>query len=291
MRVVLLTLLSMLAFAANSLLCRLALKSELIDPTSFAAIRLASGAAMLVVVVRVRRVSPVAHGTWAAAFWLFAYAAAFSWAYARLPAGVGALLLFGAVQATMIGAGLWRGERLALAQWFGLLLAMGGLVVLLLPGWSAPPPGSAMLMLAAGVGWGAYSLHGRGARDAGAATAGNFLRSVPFAVLLVAASASQWSITPSGLALALCSGAITSGLGYIVWYTVLPHLRASAAATVQLSVPLLAALGGTLLLGEDWTQRLGWAALAITGGIAMVVAMPQRVPSVKAAAPARTFRK
>ena len=275
MRVVLLTLLAMLAFAANSLLCRLALKSGSIDPASFAAIRLASGAAMLALVMRVRNASPVAHGSWTAAFWLFAYAATFSFAYVRLPAGVGALILFGAVQATMIGAGIWRGERLALRQWLGVSLAVAGLVALLLPGLTAPPLGSAVLMLVAGVGWGAYSLHGRGAQDASAASAGNFLRSVPFAVLLVAASFSHGSISQTGLALALCSGAITSGLGYIVWYTVLPRLRASAAATVQLSVPLLAAIGGTLLLGEDWTQRLGWTCLAITGGIALVVAAPK----------------
>ena len=276
MRVFLLTLLSMLAFAANSLLCRLALKSESIDPVSFAAIRLASGAAMLVLVMRVRRVSPVAHGSWAAAFWLFAYAATFSWAYVRLPAGVGALLLFGAVQATMIGAGLWRGERLSQRQWLGLLLAMGGLVALLLPGLTAPPPASAALMLAAGVGWGAYSLHGKKVLDAGAATAGNFVRAVPFAALLVVVCFTQSSVSRLGLLYALCSGAITSGLGYIVWYTVLPCLRSSAAATVQLSVPLLAALGGTLLLGEDWTQRLRWTGLAILGGIALVVRVPRR---------------
>ncbi len=275
MRVFLLTLLAMLAFAANSLLCRLALKSDAIDPASFAAIRLASGAAVLALVMRLRGASPVAQGSWAAAFWLFAYAATFSLAYVRLPAGVGALLLFAAVQVTMVGAGIRRGERLSWRQWLGAALAMGGLVALLLPGLTAPPLGSALLMLFAGVGWGAYSLHGRGARDASAATAGNFLRSVPFAALLVAASVSQWSISSPGLALALCSGAITSGLGYIVWYSVLPSLRASSAATVQLSVPLLAALGGTLLLGEDWTQRLGWTCLAITGGIALVVVAPK----------------
>lgn len=271
MRVFLLTVLSMLAFAANSLLCRLALKSESIDPASFAAIRLASGAAMLVLVMRVRSVSAVAHGSWAAAAWLFAYAIAFSLAYVRLPAGVGALLLFGAVQATMVGAGIWRGERLASRQWLGLGLAMIGLVALLLPGLSAPPLGSAALMLIAGVGWGAYSLHGKQTLDAGAATAGNFVRSVPFALLLVALCFKQSSITPTGLGYALCSGAITSGMGYIIWYTVLPRLRSSAAATVQLSVPLIAALGGALFLGEDWTQRLGWTGLAILGGIALVV--------------------
>lgn len=276
MRLFFLTLLSMLAFAANSLLCRLALSSGTIDPASFATIRLASGAAMLIVVMRVRSASPVTSGSWASAFWLFAYAAAFSFAYVRLPTGVGALLLFGAVQATMVGVGVWRGERLSTRQWLGLALAMGGLVALLLPGLTAPPPASAALMLAAGVGWGAYSLQGKRALDAGAATAGNFVRAVPFAAVLVVVCATQLSMSKLGLAYALCSGAITSGLGYIVWYTVLPRLRSSAAATVQLSVPLLAALGGTLLLGEEWTERLSWTGLAILGGIALVVASPKR---------------
>lgn len=277
MRIFLLTLLSMLAFAANSLLCRQALQSGSIDPASFAAIRLASGAAVLVLVVRLRGGSSVAGGGWAPALWLFIYAVTFSFAYVGLPAGVGALLLFGSVQATMIGVGLWRGERLSARQWLGLVLATGGLVALLLPGLSAPPPGSAALMLAAGVGWGAYSLHGKNARAASVATAGNFVRAVPFAALLLVVCAAQLSVSTVGLALALCSGAITSGLGYIVWYTVLPRLRSSAAASVQLSVPLLAALGGTLLLGEDWTERLAWTGLAILGGIALVVLRPRRL--------------
>lgn len=276
MRIFLLTLLALLAFAANSLLCRLALQSGSIDPASFTAIRLAAGAAVLVLVMRFRRVSPVASGGWVPAFWLFAYAVGFSFAYVNLPTGVGALLLFGAVQATMIGAGLWRGERLSARQSLGLLLAMGGLVGLLLPGLTAPPLGSAVVMLAAGVGWGAYSLYGRGVRNAGEATAGNFVRTVPLAALLVALCASQWSVSSVGVAYALASGAIASGLGYIVWYTVLPRLRSSAAATVQLSVPLLAALGGTLLLGEAWTERLSWTGLAILGGIALVVLAPRR---------------
>jgi len=278
--VFLLTLLSMLAFAANSLLCRVALKSDAIDPASFAAIRLMSGAAMLVVVMRLRGVSPTTSGGWVPAFWLAAYAAAFSFAYVSLPAGVGALLLFGSVQATMVGTSLWRGERLSARQWLGLVVAMGGLVALLLPGLSAPPLGSAVLMMAAGVGWGAYSLHGKKSLNAGATTAGNFLRSVPFAVLLVVVRVTQLSVSSTGVAYAVCSGAITSGLGYIVWYTVLPHLRSSAAATVQLSVPLLAAIGGTLLLGEAWTQRLSWTGLAILGGIALVVVAPKRLTRV-----------
>jgi len=278
--VFLLTLLSMLAFAANSLLCRVALKSDAIDPASFAAIRLASGAVMLVVVMRLRGVSSTKSGGWLPAFWLAGYAATFSFAYVSLPAGVGALLLFGSVQATMVGTSLWRGERLSARQWLGLVVAMGGLVALLLPGLSAPPLGSAVLMMAAGVGWGAYSLHGKKSLNAGATTAGNFLRSVPFAVLLVVVRVTQLSVSSTGVAYAVCSGAITSGLGYIVWYTVLPHLRSSAAATVQLSVPLLAAIGGTLLLGEAWTQRLSWTGLAILGGIALVVVAPKRLTRV-----------
>lgn len=277
MRTVLLTFIALCAFAANSLLCRLALKSGYIDPASFTAIRLISGALVLALVLSARRRSPVQQGSWPAAFWLFAYAAAFSWAYVQLAAGAGALLLFGAVQATMIGAGFWRGERLAPRQWLGVLVAIAGLVALMLPGLSAPPLGSALMMLLAGVAWGAYSLYGRGAQDAGAATAGNFIRSVPFAIALAlfAVGTSHASISPAGWALALCSGAVTSGLGYIVWYMVLPRLRSSAAATVQLSVPLLAALGGTVLLGEDWTQRVTWTGLAILGGIALVVLAPK----------------
>ena len=275
--VFLLTLLAMLAFAANSLLCRFALKSGTIDPASFAAIRLMSGAAMLVVVMRLRGVSPTKSGGWVPAFWLAAYAAAFSFAYVSLPAGIGALLLFGSVQATMVGTSLWQGERLSVRQWLGLLVAIGGLTALLLPGLSAPPLRSAVLMMAAGVSWGAYSLHGKKSLNAGATTAGNFLRSVPFSVLLVLVHATQLSASSAGVAFALCSGAITSGFGYIVWYTVLPHLRSSAAATVQLSVPLLAAIGGTLLLGEAWTQRLSWTGLAILGGIALVSVAPKRL--------------
>ncbi len=266
----------MLAFAANSLLCRAALKSGSIDPASFTAIRLGAGALVLAFVMRRRGTSPVQSGSWWAAFALFAYAATFSYAYVQLPAGVGALLLFGAVQVTMIAMGLWRGERLVTPQWAGMALAMSGLVLLMLPGLTAPPLSSALLMMAAGVGWGAYSLLGKSARDAGAATAGNFVRAAPLAAVLLLVMVSQLSISGTGLLYALCSGAVTSGLGYIIWYSVLPHLRASAAATVQLSVPLLAALGGVVLLGEDWTARLTWAAATMLGGIALVVLARRR---------------
>lgn len=230
---------------------------------------------MLAIVVRLRGVSPWRNGSWQSALMLFGYAATFSFAYVSLPAGVGALLLFGAVQATMIATGLWRGERLSRLQWAGMLIAMGGLVLLLLPGLTAPPIVGALLMLAAGVGWGGYSLRGRTVRDAGAATAGNFLRAAPFAIVLVVAVPSHVGVSVQGLGYALCSGALTSGLGYIVWYAVLPRLPASIAATVQLSVPLLAGLGGVALLGEDWTARLGWSGAALLGGIALVVLAPR----------------
>ena len=280
-----LTVLAMLAFAANSLLCRLALQSHSMDACSFTAVRLVSGALVLALVVRLRAPSAAAgRGRWGSAAWLFVYAAAFSLAYLQLPAGVGALLLFGAVQATMVGVGLWRGERLALRQWAGLVLALGGLVVLLRPGLSAPPWGAAGLMLLAGVAWGAYSLRGKGAKDPVGVTAGNFLRAAPLALLMWGLMAGQASVSAAGLASALCSGALTSGLGYVAWYAALPQLKAGTAASVQLSVPLLAAIGAVSLLGESWTLRLSLAGAAILGGIALVVlARPGPQPAVHVA--------
>jgi len=280
-----LTVLAMLAFAANSLLCRLALQSHSMDAGSFTAVRLVSGALVLALVVRLRAPSAAAgRGRWGSGAWLFVYAAAFSLAYLQLPAGVGALLLFGAVQATMVGVGLWRGERLALRQWAGLVLALGGLVVLLRPGLSAPPWGAAGLMLLAGVAWGAYSLRGKGAKDPVGVTAGNFLRAAPLALLMWGLMAGQASVSVAGLAYALCSGALTSGLGYVAWYAALPQLKAGTAASVQLSVPLLAAIGAVSLLGESWMLRLSLAGAAILGGIALVVlARPGPQPAVNVA--------
>ncbi|MEX8193524.1 DMT family transporter [Comamonas guangdongensis] len=269
--VVVLTSLAMLAFAANSLLCRMALQSQAIDAASFTAVRLVSGALILALVVRLRRAPAAGVGNWWSAWMLFAYAAAFSLAYVSLPAGAGALILFGAVQATMVGVGLWRGERLALRQWAGLLLALTGLVVLLRPGLSAPPWRASLLMLVAGMAWGVYSLRGKGAADPMGVTAGNFLRAAPLALLLPALMPSQISMNAAGLAYALCSGVLTSGLGYVVWYAALPGLKAGTAASVQLSVPLLAAIGAVLLLDEAWTLRLTLAGGAILGGIALVV--------------------
>lgn len=269
-RVAFLTLLAMLAFAGNSLLCRAALKDTSIDAASFTTIRLASGALVLWLLVRARSTAPAGHGNWGSALALFAYAAGFSYAYVSLPAASGALLLFGAVQATMIGYGLWSGERPRGLQLGGMLLAAGGLVGLLLPGLSAPPLSGSLLMLAAGVSWGIYSLRGRGAGDPTRVTAGNFLRAAPIAAALSLVMASRMSTDTAGILYAVASGAVASGIGYAIWYTALPALRATTAATVQLSVPVIAALGGVALLGEPVTLRLVLASIAILGGIALV---------------------
>ena len=269
----LLTAVSMLAFAANSLLCRQALRHTAIDPASFTTLRIASGALTLWLIMRIHRGSGRgAGGSWASAFALFAYAAAFSYAYVSLPAGSGALLLFGAVQVAMIGWGLWTGERLGLVQTAGMVCALGGLVGLLLPGLSAPPLFGSLLMLGAGVAWGIYSLRGKGAGDPAAATAGNFLRAAPFAIALSAVTLQWSSIDRAGALLAVASGALASGLGYVVWYTALRGLKATSAATVQLSVPVIAAAGGAAFLGEALTLRLVLASVAILGGIALVIA-------------------
>jgi drug/metabolite transporter (DMT)-like permease len=276
-RALALTALAMFAFAGNSLLCRLALAQTRIDAASFTAIRLMSGALMLAIVIRlVGHVRP-GRGNWTSALALFAYAAGFSFAYLSLPAASGALLLFGAVQATMIGVGIWRGERLNRAQLAGLLLAFSGLVGLLLPGLSAPPLRGSLLMLAAGVAWGVYSLRGRGAGDPTKVTAGNFARAVPLSLLLSALMARSVTLDPAGVVYACASGALASGLGYAIWYMALPALKATSAAAVQLSVPVIAALGGAVLLREPLTLRLVLASAAILGGIALVIFRPRRI--------------
>lgn len=271
-RVVLLTLLAMTAFAGNSLLCRQALKHTSIDPATFTTLRIVSGALVLWLIVRLRTATGSGNGRWRSALALFFYAAAFSFAYVSLSAATGALLLFGAVQATMIGIGLARGERLSTRQLAGLLLALAGLAGLLLPGLSAPPLVGAVLMLLAGVAWGAYSLLGKGAGDPTRVTAGNFLRAVPLAISLslLLMPAASWD--SAGAIYALLSGALASGVGYAVWYTALRGLTATGAATVQLTVPVIAAAGGVVLLGEPVTLRLVLASIAILGGVWLVIA-------------------
>jgi len=266
-----LTSLAMIAFASNSLLCRAALKQTSIDAATFTFVRIFSGAAALWLIMKMRRTAWKGAGNWLSAAALFVYAAAFSFAYNTLSAGMGALLLFGAVQATMILWGLRKGERLSAIQIVGLVVAVTGLVVLLLPGLSAPPLSGSILMLGAGAAWGIYSLRGKTTGDAIAATAGNFLRAVPFAVAVSIIMLPWARLDRTGIGYAVISGAITSGLGYVIWYSALPGLEAAGAATVQLSVPVLAATGGILLLGEPITFRYFVASIAVLGGITLVI--------------------
>ena len=287
LRLLVLVSTAMLAFAGNSLLCRMALKHTAIDAGSFTAIRMLSGACMLWLVVRLtsggagpERKSRPLPGHWLSAAALFVYATGFSFAYVSMSAATGALLLFGSVQATMIGYGVWRGERLRQRQWAGIALAVAGLVTLLLPGLSAPAPLAALSMISAGAAWGVYSLRGKGApnpqqNNPTEVTAGNFLRTVPMALVLVLAialfTANGLRTDPAGMGYAVVSGALASGLGYAIWYQALPALKATQAATLQLSVPVIAALGGVLLIGEALTGPLVLASFAILGGIALVI--------------------
>ena len=281
-RLGLLTLVTMVCFSGNSVLCRLALRQTSIDAASFTTVRLISGALMLAILVLCRRRlrgsvivatgrHPASGGNWISALSLFAYAASLSFSYAGIATGMGALLLFGAVQATMILTGLWHGERLLPRQLGGLALASVGIVAILSPGLDAPPLGSALLMLVSGVSWGVYSLRGRGAADPLGDTAGNFLRAALISVLLSAAFLGRQQFDGLGLLYAVLSGAVTSGLGYAVWYSVLPKLTRTRAAVVQLSVPVLAALAGALFVHESISWGFVLTASAVLGGIAMVV--------------------
>ena len=283
LRLVFLVTLAMLAFAGNSLLCRMALKHTPIDPASFTAVRLLSGACMLWLVVRLKGGKGPATGAavptggnWPSAAALFVYAAGFSFAYVSMSAATGALLVFGAVQATMIGYGVFRGERLRPPQLAGFALALTGLVALMLPGLATPSLAGSLSMLSAGIAWGVYSLRGKRPQVAGPAdptrvTAGNFARAVPMALVLSLALAGHRSLDGAGLGYAVVSGALASGLGYAIWYQALPALKATHAATVQLSVPVIAALGGIAFIGETLTLTLVLASVAILGGIALVI--------------------
>lgn len=272
MRVVLLTAITLCAFAANSLLCRAALAHTAIDPASFTAVRMLSGAAALAVIVRLAAAphrAPFQASSWPAALALFCYAIFFSFAYVSLTAATGALLLFVAVQVTMISYGLYSGERLHALQWGGLGLAVVGLAILLAPGVAAPTLAGGILMSLAGFAWGVYSLLGRTSTMPLAATAGNFLRAAPLSLPLLLLPGTSWDL--AGVGWALASGVIASGLGYAIWYAALPLLTAATAATVQLLVPLIAAVSGVVLLGEPLTLQLLVASAAILGGIAIVV--------------------
>lgn len=276
MRIALFTLLAMLAFAGNSILTRIALAGSEAGPWTFTLIRLVSGAAILALLAGPRRALSAANPLSALA--LLAYAGFFSFAYLTLPAGTGALILFGMVQVTMIGAGLLGGERLGPAQIGGGALALAGLAALLGPSISAPDPAGAAMMALAGIAWGLYSLRGRSAGNPTRATAGNFLQAAVMALVLslpVLALSPESGLTPKGFALAVASGALTSGLGYAIWYTALKGLRASTAGMAQLSVPAITALLGVLLLSEPLTLRFLTASAVILGGVALATLSPR----------------
>lgn len=279
-----LTALVMVLFAANSLLCRFALAQGQtaypLDPSVYTALRAISAAAMLWLLQMRRGGNPLRAGSWGASLALFGYMACFSWAYVRLSAGAGALVIAVAVQAGMLAAGLRLGQRPGKAQSLGIGLAMAGLVYLLLPGLDAPPAGAATVIFCSGLCWAAYTIYGRAGGDAVAATAGNFIRCVPLAAILLAWAAAfdltglpaTWPWT--GIACALAAGALASALGYVLWYAVLRWLNVPSAAVVQLSVPLITALGGALLMNETLGLRLLVSALAILGGIFCATALP-----------------
>ncbi len=269
-RVFIFTLLALLAFAGNSLLCRAALLQTSIDPVSFTAVRLISGALVLWLLISIKAENRAGQGSWWSALALFVYAIAFSVSYVSLSTAAGALLLFGAVQACMIAYGYWRGERFTLLQSLGFIFAFAGLVGLLLPGLSAPPVGAGLLMMLSGVAWGVYSLLGKSGGDPLKVTVGNFVRTVPIAFILALLFFDGLTFDLNGVCYAVLSGTLTSGLGYALWYTALPYLKASTAATVQLSVPLVAAVGAALFLTEPFSVRLILASIAILGGIALV---------------------
>lgn len=277
-RTIVLTCCTMLAFAANSVLCRLALADGSIDPASFTLIRLGAGAMTLWLLMRGSGRGGSVRGSWRGAAALLAYAFAFSFAYVTLQTGAGALFLFAAVQITMIATGLYLGERLTTIQWVGFGVALAGFAVLVAPGLSAPPLTGAVLMMAAGVAWGAYSLLGRSGKDPLSDTAGNFLRSAPVAALAWVFAASvfgaHWSM--GGIVYALLSGALASGVGYTIWYAALPGLTRAQSSSVQLSVPAITAVLGALILSEAFTVRLVVSSIAILGGIALVVVYGSR---------------
>lgn len=272
MKIFILTSLAMMAFAANSLLCRMALGDSAIDPASFTTLRIMSGAVILWLIVFLRSSGKtITQRDFVATGFLFAYAILFSFAYISLTAGTGALILFGMVQATMIITGLIKGERPHWLAWLGILAAVAGLAYLVSPGVSAPPVSGAVLMALAGIAWGGYSLKGRQTKEPISATAYNFVLALPLTLIASCIMYSDMHLTVSGVILAVLSGAMASGIGYVIWYAALPHLSPTPAASVQLSVPLIAAFAGIVMLDEQLTVRFVIASVLILGGIALVV--------------------
>ncbi|MCG6872307.1 MAG: DMT family transporter [Gammaproteobacteria bacterium] len=268
-----LTLLALVAFAGNSVLCRMALGAGTVDAASFTSIRLLSGALVLLLILAVngKPGRGFSRGSWSASLMLFLYAVTFSFAYIHLNTGTGALILFGSVQITMILLALMKGTRLHLAEWLGVITAFGGFVYLVAPGVSAPPLGGFTLMAIAGAAWGVYTLKGRGSDDPLADTAGNFMRTLPLVAVLSGASVHTAQLSAQGILLAVLSGAVASGMGYTLWYSALRSLSASQAAVLQLLVPVLAALGGVVFIAEAISLRLIVSALLILGGILLVM--------------------
>jgi drug/metabolite transporter (DMT)-like permease len=277
-----LTTLAMLAFAANSLLARLALAGPAIDAPSYTVIRLVSGAVALGLLLRWRRGSGGGEGlpgNWLSALALFVYAIAFSLAYLRLGAAVGALVLFATVQCTMISWGIWRKDRPNAGELAGLAIAFGAFVYLVSPGLDKPDLPGSVLMVLSGIAWGVYSLRGRGARDPLGDTAGNFIRSAAFCVPLAAMALLDHESTARGVVLAIASGVVASGLGYAIWYRALPGLTSTQAAIVQLTVPVIAALAAVALLDEPVTVRLVISTVLVLGGVALAILSRRPVKS------------
>ena len=268
-----LTALALTAFAANSVLTRMALAEPIIDASSFTLIRLLSGSIvlMLILAFRLRKQSAPTKGSWLSSLMLFVYALGFSFAYLMLETGTGALILFGMVQITMVVASLIKGQRLARLEWLGIGTAFAGFVYLVWPEVSTPSISGVVLMSIAGIAWGVYTLRGRTSQAPLADTAYNFTRTLPFLLLLGLFSIGQFELSTQGIMLAVLSGAIASGLGYTLWYSVLTHLSATQAGVLQLLVPVIAALGGILFVSEPLTLRFVVASLLILGGIYLVI--------------------
>jgi drug/metabolite transporter (DMT)-like permease len=267
------TTLALIAFAANSVLCRLALGGKTIDAAGFTSVRLLSGAIVLLCILKLRgnENGLSTKGSWTAAFMLFLYAVTFSFAYLTLNTGTGALILFGSVQITMILRSHLSGNRLLLIEWVGVVVAFSGIVYLVLPGVTAPSLTGFSLMTLAGIAWGLYTLKGRGSTNPLSDTCYNFLRSIPFVIVIGLFFFHDAHITRQGIILATISGSITSGIGYTLWYIALRGLSTTQAAVVQLSVPVIAGFGGVVFVSEQISLRLTLSALLTLGGILMVI--------------------
>jgi drug/metabolite transporter (DMT)-like permease len=276
LRLVVLTTFTMFAFAGNSVLCRLALKQTAIDAATFTSVRLLSAVLMLSLLMRLQAQPVLRHGNWRSALSLFVYAVTLSFAYRSINTGAGALILFGAVQMTMLTAGFMAGERMRVLQIAGFAAAISGLLILVLPGIETPSTLDGLLMLVSGASWGVYSMLGRGVPDPIASTAGNFTRAAPFTIIFSLCAFPWFHFDAYGATYAVISGALTSALGYVLWYQVLQHMRAMTASTIQLSVPILAAVGGVILVGEALTLNLLLASMLILGGIWLVLRFGKR---------------